>query len=231
MPPMSASPATGARASAPSRAVRGVLPRIGRRAALAGLAATVASGAIVAPASAHHSLLSRGSDGPEVAQVQRALGVGATGHYGPVTERNVVSYQRNHGLAADGVVGPVTWGSLFGGASRSSSSSTSQSSGSSARSSYSSGSGSSASSGGSTAASSSSGGAGGAGLAAIRRCESGGNYSTNTGNGYYGAYQFDQHTWEAAGGSGSPASASPAEQDRAAARWIAAGHRDAWPNC
>lgn len=29
----------------------------------------------------------------------------------------------------------------------------------------------------------------------LRQCESGGNYQTNTGNGYYGAYQFSQSTW------------------------------------
>lgn len=71
--------------------------------------------------------------------------------------------------------------------------------------------------------------AGAGGLAAcIRQRESGGDYSTNTGNGYYGAYQFDQSTWEAAGGSGNPASASPAEQDAAFQRWYA-GHPSAWP--
>jgi resuscitation-promoting factor RpfB len=30
----------------------------------------------------------------------------------------------------------------------------------------------------------------------LRQCESGGNYQTNTGNGYYGAYQFSQSTWD-----------------------------------
>lgn len=35
---------------------------------------------------------------------------------------------------------------------------------------------------------------------AVRNCESGGNYSTNTGNGYYGAYQFDISSWYANGG-------------------------------
>lgn len=30
----------------------------------------------------------------------------------------------------------------------------------------------------------------------LRMCESGGNYQTNTGNGYYGAYQFSQSTWD-----------------------------------
>lgn len=49
--------------------------------------------------------------------------------------------------------------------------------------------------------------------ASLRQCESSGDYSINTGNGYYGAYQFDQSTWNSVGGSGSPADASPAEQD------------------
>lgn len=54
----------------------------------------------------------------------------------------------------------------------------------------------------------------------IRSCESGGDYSINTGNGYYGAYQFDLGTWESVGGSGLPSNASPAEQDmRALTLW------------
>ncbi len=47
----------------------------------------------------------------------------------------------------------------------------------------------------------------------LRTCESGGNYATNTGNGYYGAYQFDLGTWASVGGSGVPSDASPATQD------------------
>ncbi len=54
----------------------------------------------------------------------------------------------------------------------------------------------------------------------IRQCESGGDYSIDTGNGYYGAYQFDLGTWASVGGSGSPSNASPAEQDmRALTLW------------
>ena len=83
----------------------------------------------------------------------------------------------------------------------------------------------------STDASAQGGGGAGGDLASIRSCESGGDYSANTGNGYYGAYQFDQATWSAAGGSGNPAEASPAEQDRVAANHIANGNRSAWPNC
>ena len=74
------------------------------------------------------------------------------------------------------------------------------------------------------------GGAGGS-LAAIRECESGGDYSTDTGNGFYGAYQFDQQTWESVGGSGSPASASPAEQDAAAQRLMSQRGSSPWPTC
>jgi resuscitation-promoting factor RpfB len=35
---------------------------------------------------------------------------------------------------------------------------------------------------------------------AISRCEAGGNWAINTGNGYYGGVQFDQNTWERNGG-------------------------------
>lgn len=35
---------------------------------------------------------------------------------------------------------------------------------------------------------------------AVRRCESGGNYGINTGNGYFGAYQFAAGTWRGVGG-------------------------------
>lgn len=35
---------------------------------------------------------------------------------------------------------------------------------------------------------------------ALARCEAGGNWSINTGNGYYGGVQFDHNTWERNGG-------------------------------
>lgn len=68
-------------------------------------------------------------------------------------------------------------------------------------------------------------------LAGLRQCESGGDYSTNTGNGFYGAYQFDLQTWGSVGGSGLPSSAPPAEQDfRAALLWRQRGSAP-WPVC
>ncbi len=68
-------------------------------------------------------------------------------------------------------------------------------------------------------------------LAQIRQCESGGNYSTNTGNGFYGAYQFTQQTWNGLGYSGLPSNAPPAVQDQAAAQLAAQSGYSPWPVC
>lgn len=54
---------------------------------------------------------------------------------------------------------------------------------------------------------------------AVKTCESGNNYSTNTGNGYYGAWQFDLPSWLANGGgayAATPDQASAAAQDQVA---------------
>jgi hypothetical protein len=68
-------------------------------------------------------------------------------------------------------------------------------------------------------------------LQAIARCESGGNPATNTGNGFYGKYQFTQSTWQSVGGSGNPAAASEAEQDRRAGMLYAREGPSPWPVC
>lgn len=47
----------------------------------------------------------------------------------------------------------------------------------------------------------------------LRKCESGNRYDIDTGNGYYGAYQFNLGTWQSVGGTGKPSDATPAEQD------------------
>lgn len=72
--------------------------------------------------------------------------------------------------------------------------------------------------------------AGGDVFARIRAREAGGNYSTNTGNGYYGAYQFSLGTWQSVGGSGLPSNASPAEQDMRAQMLYAQRGCSPWPN-
>ncbi len=67
---------------------------------------------------------------------------------------------------------------------------------------------------------------------AIRTCESGGNYGANTGNGYYGAYQFSLATWSGLGYAGLPSQAAPATQDQAAQKLAAEASLSAsWPMC
>ena len=68
-------------------------------------------------------------------------------------------------------------------------------------------------------------------LARLRQCESGGNYAINTGNGYYGAYQFSARTWRGLGYTGLPHQASAATQDEAATRLQAQQGWRPWPAC
>jgi hypothetical protein len=65
----------------------------------------------------------------------------------------------------------------------------------------------------------------------LARCESGGNYGINTGNGYYGAYQFALGTWRSLGYSGYPHQAPAAVQDEAAAKLQARSGWGQWPAC
>jgi resuscitation-promoting factor RpfA len=67
--------------------------------------------------------------------------------------------------------------------------------------------------------------------AALRKCESNGNYAINTGNGYYGAYQFAASTWRKLGYSGLPHEAAPAVQDEAARKLQASAGWGPWPAC
>ncbi|MDQ6648624.1 MAG: peptidoglycan-binding protein, partial [Actinomycetota bacterium] len=55
-----------------------------------------------------------GSVGPDVAAVQRALGIVTDGSYGPQTRAAVIGWQQAHRLEVDGQVGPLTWLSLGG---------------------------------------------------------------------------------------------------------------------
>ncbi|TQF69407.1 transglycosylase family protein [Rhodococcus spelaei] len=66
---------------------------------------------------------------------------------------------------------------------------------------------------------------------AVAACESSGNWSTNTGNGFYGGLQFTQSTWAEYGGSGSPQHASRDEQIRVAERVLDGQGPGAWPVC
>lgn len=68
-------------------------------------------------------------------------------------------------------------------------------------------------------------------LVRIRQCESGGNYSTNTGNGFFGAFQFTLSTWRSVGGRGYPHHASRREQDKRAMILYRRSGPGQWPVC
>ncbi len=67
-------------------------------------------------------------------------------------------------------------------------------------------------------------------FARIRARESGGNYATNTGNGYYGAYQYDNGTWGNYHGYARAGLAPPSVQDEKAAETCARRGCSPWPN-
>jgi hypothetical protein len=144
--------------------------------------------------------------GSSVSSLQSVLGVTPDGVYGANTRRAVRNYQRNHGLTVDGIAGPVTLASLglaSPGATRSTS----------------------AASAATTSAPSST-------LAKIAMCESSGNpAAVNSTGKYRGKYQFDADTWREFGGTGDPAAAPEAEQDRIAAALLAARGTSPWPIC
>jgi nucleoid-associated protein YgaU len=69
---------------------------------------------------------------------------------------------------------------------------------------------------------------------AVAQCESGGNWSINTGNGYYGGLQFSASTWAAYGGTQYAAQANQAsksQQIAVAEKVLASQGKGAWPVC
>ncbi|MFF9060091.1 transglycosylase family protein [Streptomyces sp. NPDC014882] len=69
---------------------------------------------------------------------------------------------------------------------------------------------------------------------AVAQCESGGNWSINTGNGYYGGLQFSASTWAAYGGTQYAATAdkaSKSQQIQIAEKVLAGQGKGAWPVC
>lgn len=69
---------------------------------------------------------------------------------------------------------------------------------------------------------------------AVAQCESGGNWSINTGNGYYGGLQFSASTWAAYGGTQYAATAdqaTKAQQIEIAEKVLAGQGKGAWPHC
>jgi Transglycosylase-like domain/Putative peptidoglycan binding domain len=142
-----------------------------------------------------------------VRALQKKLGVKADGVYGPKTRAAVKRFQRANGLAVDGVAGPQTLAAL-GLGSGDESPATEET------------------------ASTTAGSGDDATLERIAQCESGGDPTAVSADGTYrGKYQFDRETWRQMGGSGDPAEAPEAEQDRIAAKLLAARGTAPWPNC
>lgn len=146
--------------------------------------------------------LSAGSSGSAVSALQSALGVKQTGRFTASTARAVRAFQRRNGLTVDGIVGPQTAAALGLASGTAASTALASASGSSAT------------------------------LAKIAACESGGDPTAISSDGTYrGKYQFTRSTWAQMGGSGDPAAAPEAEQDRRAAALLAAQGTAPWPVC
>lgn len=190
--------------------------RLRGRASAAVLAAslTVLAGvAAAAPTSTNQA----SSNQSTTRAVQQAVGVAVDGIYGPQTRAAVIRFQRANGLIADGIAGPQTLAALGIAAGAQATQALAARSASTKSTSTTTTSGSASTS---------------ALLQRIAECESGGDPTMVSSNGVYrGKYQFAVSTWRAVGGSGDPAAASEAEQDRRAAMLMRVQGPSAWPVC
>jgi peptidoglycan hydrolase-like protein with peptidoglycan-binding domain len=154
------------------------------------------------------------SPGIDVSAVQRRLGVVVDGIVGQQTRRAIRRFQRANGLTVDGIVGPQTLEALnLPAAAAAPAAGDAEEATAEPR---------SAQPRRSTSAT----------LQRIARCESGGRATAVSPDGRYrGKYQFDRATWRALGGTGDPAAAPEAEQDRRAARLLRRSGTSPWPSC
>jgi peptidoglycan hydrolase-like protein with peptidoglycan-binding domain len=86
--------------------------RTGVAAILAGAAPLPSLIPAAEPGGARRATIRRDDHGDLVVEVQRKLGVDATGNFAALTEAAVRNFQRNHGLVPDGIVGPKSWAEL-----------------------------------------------------------------------------------------------------------------------
>jgi peptidoglycan hydrolase-like protein with peptidoglycan-binding domain len=186
--------------------------RIGRRGTVVLLAAlSLGAGGAAASQSHGGSVASKTATaakraGVSIKSIQAALGVSADGIYGPQTRGAVRRFQRSHGLTVDGIVGPQTLAALgltrqMASIARPNNRRTIATDASTI-------------------------------LERIAQCESGGDPTAISPDGRYrGKYQFRRSTWRGLGGTGDPAKAPEAEQDRLAAALLAEQGTKPWPAC
>jgi peptidoglycan hydrolase-like protein with peptidoglycan-binding domain len=162
---------------------------------------TIAAGGAVAAQGTGGTQARTTSTKVTVKQIQHALGIKADGVMGPQTRRALKRFQRAHGLKANGVAGPDTLAALGLQGAQQNSSFASTQDAATV-------------------------------LAKIAQCESGGDIHAVSANGrYFGKYQFSQATWDALGGTGSPADADENVQDMYAAQLYSQRGTDPWPAC
>jgi len=143
---------------------------------------------------------------PTTKQLQKALGIKADGVFGPKTKRAVKTYQRRNGLKVTGRADSATLRSLglIGRPQTSALDAAPAPIPADAK----------------------------AILDQLARCESGGNVAAESRDGrYFGKYQFSVATWEAMGGTGSPAEAPEATQDALAYKLYQQRGTAPWPSC
>ena len=143
---------------------------------------------------------------PTTKQIQKALGIKADGVFGPKTKRAVKTYQRRNGLKVTGKADTATLRSLglIGQPQNS----------------------------GLDAAPAPIPAEAKTILDQLAQCESGGNIAAESRDGrYFGKYQFSLATWEAMGGTGSPAEAPEATQDALAYKLYQQRGTAPWPSC
>jgi peptidoglycan hydrolase-like protein with peptidoglycan-binding domain len=162
----------------------------------------VAGGDATAPSSSE-VVLKSGDRGKAVKQLQRRLSVKPiSGLFGPITEKAVKRFQRRRGLTADGVVGPQTRKAL-GLKAAAAAVADEESTVRLPRV-----------------------------LRRIAKCESGGDPTAVSEDGRYrGKFQFSRATWRALGGTGDPAEADEATQDRLALKLYRRAGTAPWPTC
>ena len=141
---------------------------------------------------------------PTTKQIQKALGIRVDGAFGPKTKRALKNFQRRNGIRVTGRPNTVTLRALGLIGQPQDSTLESVSIPADAK----------------------------AVLDQIAQCESGGNIAAESPNGrYFGKYQFSLPTWEAMGGTGSPAQADEATQDALAYKLYEQRGTAPWPTC